>query len=243
MRIVVITQARTGSTRLPAKVTREVLGRPLLAYHLERLKMIKQADEIVVATTGNPKDDIIVNIAEKAGVGWYRGSEDDVLSRYYEAATEYGAEVVVRVTSDCPLIDPEISGRVIQEYVDSFPRFDYVSNTLRRTYPRGLDTEVFSYEILREVNGKAKEPADREHVTRYIIRRPEIYRLGSVESETDLSFHRWTVDEEDDFRLIKLIIEHLYPEKPAFNMQDCLELFSRHPEWMEINAHVRQKET
>ena len=180
LRIVVITQARTGSTRLPAKVTREVLGRPLLAYHLERLKMIKQADEIVVATTGNPKDDIIVNIAEKAGVGWYRGSEDDVLSRYYEAATEYGAEVVVRVTSDCPLIDPEISGRVIQEYVDSFPRFDYVSNTLRRTYPRGLDTEVFSYEILREVNGKAKEPADREHVTRYIIRRPEIYRLGNL---------------------------------------------------------------
>lgn len=243
MKTVIITQARMGSTRLPGKVMKEILGKPLLAYHIERLKKVKSADEVLVATTVNEEDNVITKLAEREGVRCYRGSADDVLSRYRGAAREAEADIVVRVTSDCPLIDPNIVDIVIQHYLKHGDLYDYVSNTLKRTYPRGMDTEVFSRKVLEEIHLKAREPADREHVTRYIYCHPEKYRLGSVEHGRDLSRHRWTVDEEDDFKLIKLLVEELYPTKPDFTMQDCLEVLKKHPEWTEINAHVKQKET
>lgn len=242
MKTVIISQARTGSTRLPGKVMKEVMGRPLLVFHIERLLKVGNADEVVVATTVRPEDDVIAALAGEMGVLCYRGSEDDVLSRYYEAARERNADIVVRVTSDCPLIDPRIVEKIIEFFRNHIDLYDYVSNTLQRTYPRGMDTEVFSRRILEEIHALAVEEPDREHVTRYIYRHPERYRLGGIEYREDLSRHRLTVDEEDDFLLIKLLLEELYPGKPEFTMQDCLDVLARHPEWMDINAHVRQKE-
>ncbi len=242
MKTVIITQARMTSTRLPGKVMKKVLGKPLLEYHIERLKRVRTADEIIVATTGNDVDDVIVTLAREQNIGYYRGSEEDVLLRYYEAAKEAEADVVVRVTSDCPLIDPEIVDLIIKFYQDNIEHYDYVSNTLRRTYPRGMDTEVFGVGVLNDVHERAKSPVEREHVTRYIYAHPELYRLGCILHEEDLSGHRWTVDTEEDFRLIRNIIEELYPEKPCFSMSDCLDLLQKHPEWVQINANVRQKE-
>ena len=216
MKTVIIDQARMTSTRLPGKVMKEVLGKPLLEYQIERLKRANEADQLVIATTTNDTDQPIVELCKRLGVAYYSGSEEDVLSRYYEAATEFGADVVVRVTSDCPLIDPAVVDKVIKHYKDNWDKYDYVSNTLTRTYPRGLDTEVFSYKVLQEAFFNAKEQSEREHVTPYICWHPERYRLGNVFHHENQSQHRWTVDTPEDFELIKLILQELYPVSNKF---------------------------
>lgn len=241
LHVVAIIQARMGSTRLPGKVMREVLGKPLLAYQIERLRQCKQIDTLVVATTYNSEDWCIVKLCQNLTVNVFLGSEEDVLTRYYEAACYYQADVVVRLTADCPLIDPEIVDRVITEYLSNYPQYDYVSNTIERTYPRGLDTEVFSFQALQVAYYNARAPHLREHVTPYIYMNPQIFNLGNVLDKTDHSKHRWTVDTTEDFELIKRIIEQLYPNKPLFNRIDVLSLLNKHPEWVLINAHIEQK--
>jgi len=218
-----------------------VLGKPLLEYQLERLAEVKYSFLTVVATTVNVEDDPIVALCEQLQVPYYRGSEEDVLARYYEAAREHMAEAVVRVTSDCPLIDPEIVDRTIAFYLDHWQDFDYVANNLERTYPRGLDCEVFSMKALECAQAEAVQPSHREHVTPFFYRQPQRFRLGQVKSPIDYSFHRWTVDTEEDFRLIALMIEALYPDRPHFRLDDCLKLLERHPDWIKINAEVKQK--
>jgi len=242
MRVVIISQARMTSTRLPGKVMLEVLGKPLLEYHVERLKRVSLADELVVATTTNDTDQPIVDLCEKLGVKFFRGSEEDVLSRYYYAACEYNADAVVRVTSDCPIIDPEIVGRVIEVFLQSYPKYNYVSNGLKRTYPRGMDVEVFSFSTLKEAYYEALEPQEREHVTPYIYRRPERYSLLNVAHEIDQSNYRLTVDTLEDFSLIKLILENLYLSDKYFNLQDCLNLLENNPDWIKINNFIKQKD-
>lgn len=229
------------STRLPGKVLKEVMGKPLLEYQIERLKKVKQADDLVIATTINESDQPIIELCKKLNINYYRGSEEDVLSRYYEAAKQYQADVIVRVTSDCPLIDPAVVDEVINNFRKSTGKYDYVSNTLERTYPRGMDTEVFSIEALKEAYDKAVLTPEREHVTLYIYSHPEKFRLFSVKYKKDESSHRWTVDTEEDFILIKAILEELYPQKPDFTMEDCLELMVKRPELIKINQHVQQK--
>jgi len=229
------------STRLPGKVMKEVLGKPLLEYQFERLQRVKEADELIIATTNNDSDQPIVELCKRLGIAYYCGSEEDVLSRYYEAATQLGADVIVRVTSDCPLIDPSIVDRVIKLYKDKRDNYDYVSNTLTRSYPRGMDTEVFSYKVLEEAFINAKEKPEREHVTPYICWQPERYRLGNVSHHEDQSRHRWTVDQIEDFLLIENIIKALYPDKPHFNMTDVLDILKENPEWLKLNAEVEQK--
>ncbi len=241
MRVVLITQARMTSTRLPGKVLKEVLGKPLLEYHVERLRQARNADEVVVATTKNDTDEPIVELCGKLGVTCFRGSEEDVLSRYYGAAVEHSAEVIVRVTSDCPLIDPAVIDRVISTFQDRLPEVDYVANTLERTFPRGMDTEVLTFGALDEAHREATETPDREHVTRFIYMHPERYRMENVALESDLSSHRWTVDTPEDFKLIRLLIEALYVARPRFTLEDCLEVSLRHPEWAKINRQVNQK--
>ncbi len=241
MRTVIINQARMTSTRLPGKVLKEVMGKPLLEYQIERLKKVKQADDLVIATTINKSDQPIIELCKKLNINYYRGSEEDVLSRYYEAAKQYQADVIVRVTSDCPLIDPAVVDEVINNFRKSTGKYDYVSNTLERTYPRGMDTEVFSIEALKEAYDKAVLTPEREHVTLYIYSHPEKFRLFSVKYKKDESSHRWTVDTEEDFILIKTILEELYPQKPDFTMEDCLELMVKRPELIKINQHVQQK--
>lgn len=242
MKTIIIDQARMTSTRLPGKVMKEVLGKPLLEYQIERLKRANEADELVIATTTNNTDQPIVELCERLGVAYYCGSEEDIISRYYEAATEFGADVVVRVTSDCPLIDPAVVDKVIKHYKDNWDKYDYVSNTLTRTYPRGMDTEVFSYKVLQEVYYNAQEQPEREHVTPYICWHPERYKLDNVSHHENQSHHRWTVDTPEDFELIKLILQDLYPVSNKFTWLDVLNLLNEHPEWVQINASVTQKE-
>lgn len=241
MKIVVIVQARMTSTRLPGKVLKTVLNKPLLEFQIERLKRVKLADEIVIATTINESDIPIVNLCERLSTPFYRGSEDDVLARYRGAAKEYKADLIVRVTSDCPVIDPGVIDSVIQFYLDNSEKYDYVSNVLIRTYPRGMDVEVFSFSALNEAFREATERNDQEHVTPFIHRQPQRYRLANVFYQEDQSQHRWTVDTLEDFELIKRIIDALYPVKPEFNMEDILNLLKRNPEWLTINAHIEQK--
>lgn len=242
MRTVIITQARMTSTRLPGKVLKTILGKPLLEYHVERLRNAQPIDEVVVATTINATDNPIIEWCEQKGVKYYRGSEEDVLSRYYEAAAHFEADVVVRVTSDCPLIDPRVVDEVIDYYINNRDKCDYVSNTLERTYPRGLDTEVFSMKALEKAHKEAREQPEREHVTPYIYRRPDQFRLANCSGAVDYSQHRWTVDTLEDFEFIKFILQELYPVNNRFTWLDVLNLLSNHPEWVEINAQVKQKE-
>ena len=230
------------STRLPGKVLKKILGKTLLEYHLERIKLVPSIDEVVVATTVNDSDNPIVELCEATGTAYFRGSELDVLSRYYEAAKQFNADVVMRVTSDCPLLDPVEAEKVIRRYLDNADKFDYVSNSINeRTYPRGMDAELFSLRVLEEVSREALEPRDREHVTPFIYERPERYRLGGVSYDTNESRYRLTVDTEADFELITKIIEALYPLNTIFNLCDILDLMKANPEWELINAHVKQK--
>lgn len=239
MKVVIINQARMTSTRLPGKILKTVLGKSLLEYQIERLQRVKLADELVIATTTNYTDDPIVELCDRAGVSYYRGSEEDVLARYYEAAKQHQADVIVRVTSDCPLIDPEIIDHVIQTYFDH--QCDYASNSLERTYPRGMDTEVFSFESLSQAYSDAIAKPDREHVTPFLHQQPERFKIIPVLNSENYSHHRWTVDTQEDFDLIKNILEAIYPQQPHFTMEDCLNLLNAHPEWQSINVHIEQK--
>lgn len=229
-----------GSTRLPGKILKTVLGKSLLEYQIERLRRANKIDELVLATTTNPLDDQLVDLCQAWGLNCFRGDEDDVLDRYYRAACKYEAEAVVRITSDCPLIDPDVVDRVIGCFCENAPDYDYVSNIMERTYPRGMDCEVFSMAALSRAF-EAAVGGEREHVTQFMYNRQNGFRLLGVEHSSDQSIHRWTVDTVEDFELIKRILKALYPQKPNFSLEDCLELVAGHPEWSEINRHINQK--
>ncbi|MCB1119051.1 MAG: glycosyltransferase family protein [Chlamydiia bacterium] len=240
-RIVLIVQARMGATRLPGKPLLKVLNRPLLGYVWERVRRSKLTHSHILATTTNPDDDPIALWAQKNEAPLYRGSEEDVLDRYYQAAKQHNAEVVVRITADCPLIDPHLIDQALVHFLTFYPRYDYVSNTLERTYPRGLDVEVFSFKALEEAHTHATAPEEREHVTPYIYRHPEKYTLDQFKYPVDLSLYRWTVDTPEDLALITKIIEALYPTHPTFAFIDMIELLDEHPDWSALNSHISQK--
>lgn len=242
MKTVIVVQARMTSTRLPGKVVKTVLDKSLLEYMIERLRRVSHADGLVVATTSNATDDPIVSLCDTLGVDWFRGSEEDVLARYHGAASQAGAEAVVRVTSDCPLIDPAVIDGVIATFHDRMPEIDYVSNVLIRSFPRGMDTEVFSFKALDQAFREATEAPQREHVTPFINRQPDRFRIEHISHHPDLSRHRWTVDTPEDFELIERMLTALYPTRPAFDMSDCLALLDAHPDWSSLNAHVEQKQ-
>jgi spore coat polysaccharide biosynthesis protein SpsF len=241
-RVVIVTQARMTSTRLPGKVAIDVLGKTLLEHHLERLQRSKRKTLVVVATTTNHADDVIARICEITGTSIFRGSEHDVLERYYFAAAKFDADIVVRVTSDCPLIDPAVIDLTIEAFLSARPTKDYVSNCrLKQTYPRGLDTEVFSFAALKEAHEQATQAFEREHVTPFLWQHPERFALANVDHEVDYSAHRWTVDTPEDLRLVKMMLAALYPLDPEFHLQDCIALLQQNPEWADINKHIEQK--
>lgn len=242
MRIEIYVQARMQSTRLPGKVMMPVLNKPLLEFLIERLEQVKEADTFAILTSTKAADDVIASYCERRGVTCFRGSEEDVLTRYYQAAKERQPDAIARVTADCPLIDPEIIDKVLKEYQESFPAYDYVSNSLVRSFPRGLDIEVFSFNALKKAFEEAEDPAEREHVTLYMYRNPDKFRIKNVSLDKDLSSHRWTVDTPEDFTLIRNILENLYPVNPKFRLDDILNLFKLHPQWKEINAHIQQRQ-
>lgn len=238
MKIVAIIQARVGSTRLPGKVLKEICGKPMLQRVIERVKMASRIDEIVVATTRKKEDDEIVKIAEKCGVKFFRGSEEDVLDRYYWAAKKFRAEIVVRVTADCPLIDPKIIDKTVDFFTSG--KFDYVSNALKPTLPDGLDIEVFTFDALQKAWKKAKLPSEREHVTPYIWKHQREFKIGSFESDVNLSHLRWTVDREEDLIFVREIYKRI--GKEIFYMEDVLSILEKHPELIDINRHIRRNE-
>lgn len=233
MSTAIVVQARMGSTRLPGKVLKDIAGRPMLSYQMERLRRVKRAERIVVATTDQPADDAVERFCQKEKIACVRGSEHDVLARYHLAIERFPADVVVRITADCPLIDPAIVDEAIAAYEP-----DFVSNMLETTYPYGMAVEVFSAQALREAHREAKDPAEREHVTPFIYRHPERYRLRSLTMAPNLSHHRWTVDTPEDFELVSRLLKTL---KPHFTLQDVLAVLDKHPDWCAINAHVEQK--
>ncbi|WP_434133642.1 glycosyltransferase family protein [Sporomusa sphaeroides] len=241
MKVAIIVQARMTSTRLPGKVLKEVSGKELLAYQLERLRQVALADEIIIATTVRDSDIPIVEFCKKHQIAYFRGSEEDVLSRYYYAAKESNADVIVRVTSDCPVIDPRIIDKAICLFIENMDTYDYVSNSLEPSYPRGMDVEVCSFEVLAQAFREAADKPDREHVTPFIYMRPERYRLANLHLGQDRSEYRLTVDTMEDYELIKRILQSLYPANPAFSLDDIFELLRKNPEWRLINAEIQQK--
>ena len=233
--VVVIIQARMGSTRLPGKIMRSILGKTILIHDLERIKRMKTINGIVVATTILDEDDIIVDSVKNYDktIGIYRGSQENVLERYYEAAMEFKTDIIVRITSDCPLIDPTISDLVVETFLEN--QCDYCCNNMPRTYPHGLDTEVFSFEALEKAWREAKATFEKEHVTEYIINNPDNFRLLNVSNDKILNNLRWTLDYLEDFTFIKEIYMRLYMKKKFFNMNDILELINNEPNLTEIN--------
>lgn len=239
LQVAIIIQARMGASRLPGKPLKEVLGKPLLFYLIERLK--KCAMKIVVATTQQVQDESIASYAQSREVDVVLGDEEDVLSRYWLAAEKANCDVIVRITADCPLMDPQLVLQFVREFLSNYSSLDYLSNTLVRSYPRGLDIEVFSKKALQRALQEAKAPEEREHVTPYFYRHPESFRLKNVLYHHDESSHRWTVDTLEDFELIRRFIEMLYPKNPFFSFEDMLLVIKKHPEWEEINRHIEQK--
>lgn len=240
--VVAIIQARMGSTRLPGKVLLDLGGHSMLARVVRRVRRSRCVDRTVVAATESAADEPLVSECDRLGVELVRGSELDVLDRFYRAACRFGAGAVVRITSDCPLIDPGVIDRVVRAYLDWRP--DYASNVYRRTYPRGLDTEVVSRDALGRAWREASEPYQRVHVTPYLYQHPEYFRLLSVtagpEAAGDAGHMRWTVDTAEDLALIREVYRR-FGNEDTFAWTDLLDLFARDPSLAELNRAVRQK--
>jgi len=242
--VVCIIQARTGSTRLPGKVLKQIKGKTILYYVIERVKQSKFVDQIIIATTTNKKDDVIIEEAKKLKVDFFRGNEEDVLSRYYYTAKEFNADIVVRITSDCPLIDPKTIDKVIKYYLEN-KEYSLVTNAgadnKNRTYPRGLDTEVFSFDVLNKAFKNATEKYQREHVTPYIYENPKRFNVYYLKAKGKLKRPdiRVTLDTKKDFKLISKIISHF--EDISFNMEDIIDFLEDNPELLSINKNVKQK--
>lgn len=239
MRRVCVVQARMGSTRLPGKVLRDLAGRPMLAQLIRRLRACGTLDEIVVATSIATGDDPIAELGVSEGARVFRGSETDVLGRIIEAALATQADVVVRVTADCPLIDPHVTDRVVDELTSNRSAADYASNVLRRTFPRGLDVEAMFLDTLQRVDRLAQTRAEREHATITIrSERPNPFLVRSVESDTDDSDLRWTVDEEQDFLLVERLFNALELGTCIVPYESVVDHVRQHPELANLNAGI-----
>ena len=238
-KVVAIIQARMGSTRLPGKVLMDIAGRPMLAQQIRRLRQCKSVDEIVIATTTNRTDDSVVELAQWEGVSWFRGAEQDVLSRFVGAAGQAQADVIVRVTADCPLIDPQVTDRVISELVEHASGCDYASNVLQRTYPRGLDVEAFFWDTLLRMDRLGRSQAAREHVTLVLrVEQPRLFLCRSVADSHNNADLRWTVDTADDLQMVRALYVALSLDVRAVPYSEILAYVRAHPEMARLNANV-----
>lgn len=236
-KVLAIIQARLGSTRLPSKVFLDLVGYPVLAHVIKRLRHSRLVSEFIVATTIAAEDLAIVKLCADMGVRVYCGDERDPLERYYQAARLYGADHVMRIKGDCPAIDPAIVDEAIRLHLQSGA--DYTSNTLERTYPVGQDVEILRRETLEQVWQKAGLRSEREHITLYIPKHPAAFRICHLKAAQDFSAKRWTIDYPEDYELLKHIFDELYPLDPLFGMSAILDFLSHHPELEKLNAHIR----
>lgn len=238
--VLAVLQARCGSTRLPGKVLKPILGEPMLARQVERVKRSRLIDRLVIATSDDSTDDALAALGARLGVDVYRGSLDDVLDRFYQAAKPYAPRWIVRLTGDCPLADPQVIDDAIRMAVEC--DYDYVANGVQPTYPDGLDVEIVRADLIELAWQEAKLPSQREHVTSFFHTQPQLFRIGHLRHDEDFSALRWTVDEPADFELVSLIYQELYPANHAFTWRDVLALVRRRPELATLNTgHARNE--
>jgi len=234
-----IIQARMGSTRLPGKVMRIIDGKnPSLSYTINQLKSCKSLDKIIVATTTLPEDDKIANYLKNLGVDVFRGSSDDVLDRYFQCAKYYDLSSIVRITADCPLIDPNI----VEEGIKLFnsKNYDYVTNTFPRTFPDGNETEIFSIEALKKASENADLLSEHEHVTPYFRNNNELFKIKNFTHSSNLSSLRWTVDYEEDFKLVKILISKIHFR--PIHLENILDILNSNPKLIELNSNHQPNE-
>lgn len=241
--IVGILQARMSSSRLPGKVMLEVAGKSMLEHMIKRISRSKKLDKIIVATTEQTIDDVIVQLSEKMNIQCFRGSEDDVLFRYLQAAEISNASIIVRLCGDSPLLDALTIDNVVESYCKS--NYDYVSNLLppHRTYPDGMGVEVFSSEILKKVHIAAKKLAEREHVTLHIWTQPTKFKIHRVDYKKDISQYRFNLDYIEDFIFLKKIFENLYSKNKFFSMEDTIDWLEKNPEVLRLNSHIKSNQS
>lgn len=239
-RVIAIIQTRMGSMRFPGKSIAEISGKPLLLHIIDRIKASKTIDTIVIATTHLLEDDVLEKLATENHIACYRGSTDDVLDRFYQAAKKFKADVIVRITADDPFKDPYILDLCVI-YLLEHSGLDYVSNTMKPTYPEGLDIEVFRFRSLEIAWGSAKLPSEREHVTPFIWKNPDIFHCANIENDEDLSSYRWTLDYKEDLQFTKEVYEKLN-DKGIFHMYDILDLLKRYPYLSKINDNYTRND-
>jgi spore coat polysaccharide biosynthesis protein SpsF len=237
-KVVTIIQTRISSTRLPGKVLLPVCKQPLLIRMIERVSSAKHVGQLVVATTHLEEDNLIVELCKQNNIETFRGSKYDLLDRHYQCALNYKADVVVKIPSDCPLIDPATIDYVIHSFLNSDEKFDYISNLHPATYPDGNDVEVMSFDALENAWINAHAKLELEHTTPYLWENPDKFKIGNVNWEMGLDYsmtHRWTIDYLEDYQFISAIYEELYPENKYFTINDILRLLMDKPQLKEIN--------
>ena len=240
MKILGIIQARMSSIRLPSKVLLDLEGITVLEHVIERVKLAKMIDEVIVATTIKKEDLKIVEICNNIGIKSFCGSEKDVLDRYYQVTKLYKTKHIVRITADCPLIDPRVIDKVIKLHLKE--KVDYTTNTLKETFPDGEDVEIFIFEALNKAWQNAKLLSEREHVTPYIRKHPKIFKLRNLECDKNLSNKRWTLDNPEDYEFIKVIYKNLYVKNHLFGIVEILEFLNKNPEIETINQQIKRNE-
>lgn len=231
-----------ASSRLPGKVLLPVLDKPLLQHMIERVQRSRYLDEVVIALPDGSGDDPIIDLAEKIGVPHYRGSEDDVLSRVVDTARSRRADILVQLTGDCPLMDHRLIDACVQKYLED--KWDYIANDLVRTYPIGFDVAVMSVNLLASTLDEPDlDEVDREHVTTYLVERPERFRLYNVSAPPDLSYPEMqvTLDTPEDYAVIRNVFEHLYPRNPDFSTGDVIHYLLESPDIASINEQIKRK--
>ncbi|HEY9857804.1 MAG TPA: glycosyltransferase family protein [Stenomitos sp.] len=236
--ILAILQARMSSTRLPGKVLKPILGEPMLLRQVERVRRAKSIDRLMIATSVGPDDDALEAMCRANGLECFRGSLDDVLDRFYQAAKTVRPDHVMRLTGDCPLSDPEILDRLTALHLTAGS--DYASTSLEPTFPDGLDAELMTFQSLETAWKEATLTSQREHVTPFLYQHPERFAIQVLRNETNLSSLRWTVDEPADYEFVKRLYEALYPQNPAFGMHEILAYLDGHPELTELNHHFER---
>ena len=240
MKTIAIIQARVGSTRLPGKVLLDLLGKTVLERVIDRVSAARMIKDVVVATTVGKEDLKIVELCARLGVSVFCGSVDDVLDRYYQATKKYNASQVVRITSDCPLIDPGVIDKVVDLHLSEGA--DYTTNILKETFPDGEDVEVIKVESLNKAWSEARLASEREHVTVYIRKHPELFKHMNYEYKTDLSKKRWTLDNAEDYEFIKEIYKNIFSRDKIFSMEDVISFLAENPDIERLNHHINRNE-
>ena len=235
-KITAIVQVRTGSSRVPNKVLKVIEGKPIITHVIDRIRLSKYIDDIIIATTDLRRDNIIEEYCRNNNIKYFRGSEQDVLSRFYYTAKSYNVDIIARLTSENPLLDPDIIDIVIKKHIDD--NNDYTANNIKRTYPRGLDTEIFNFNILEKVFNNATKDYEKEHVTPYIYDHPNKFKLSNIEAVGKFNRPdiRITLDTYDDLKLLEVLLHHFKDKE--FRIEDIIDFLNENPKLLDFNKDI-----